>query len=82
MFNKFLEKAGISVMDVMEVAGPLLESGKSDKQAAKEVAHIFDDLIDFRKAVKGPAGAIIEAIDRPLFEAGVLAILKLKRKKE
>ena len=76
--KKILRRTGLTITDVLDIAAPLLEGGRTKKEAARQIANMLDDLVDFSELVKGIGGDILEAIDQPLFQAVVLAILKTK----
>lgn len=57
-----------------------IKAGAKPAQAAKEIAQIIDEMVDFRELVKGPVGAALEAIDFEVIRSLIRLGLVLPRK--
>ena len=71
---------GNQIRDLVEIARALLAEGTADGEAARVLARLLDDLLDFRALVPGPVGVALEAADRPVLRALAGLILAAARR--
>ncbi len=67
--------AQIPVDDVKALAAELLARGTPRAEVVDHLAAFVDDLVDWSKVVKGPAGFFLEASDGPLLKLVVGVIV-------
>lgn len=58
----------------------MVDAGERPAAAAKAVALLVDDLVDWSGVVKGPAGVVLEAVDRPLVRLAVSIVLRFSQR--
>ena len=67
--------------EVHELADSLLADGLSKDESAELISESLDEMLQFNRIIRGPAGAALEAIDGPVLKAAVKLVLAFSRKK-
>ena len=67
---------------MLDMADDLISGGMSKKTAAKEIAEVLDETVDFMALIPGPAGVALETIDGPVLQAVVQLVLTFAADKE
>lgn len=66
--------------EITELYDALVHAGEHPGQAAKQIAQVIDDRIDWREVVKGPVGVVLEAVDFEVIRTAIRLGLVLPRK--
>ena len=64
---------------IIDLADSLSEAGLTDQQVAKQIADFLDMILDFNVILRGPAGAVLEAIDNHILFAAITIIIKVSK---
>lgn len=67
--------SAVPVAEVRELAGILLERGHTVDEVVDQLAEVVDEAVDWTRVVKGPIGAVLEAVDRPVVRGVVRVIV-------
>ena len=66
---------------ILSVFRALLADGHSPKEARKEIIDLLDELIDLDELIEGPAGEVLEALDRPVIRLVIMFLTMTARRK-
>ena len=66
---------------ILSVFRALLADGHSPKEARKEIIDLLDELIDLDELIEGPAGEVMEALDRPVIRLVIMFLTMTARRK-
>lgn len=72
--------AGLPWGELRDAYDALLSQGHEPGDAAATVARLVDDFVDWQQIAPGAAGAVLEAIDRPLVRLVVSLGLRYSRR--
>lgn len=66
----------VPLSEIKDLVLAAIDGGLSEKEAVQHISEVLDAAIDFTTLIAGPAGAVIESVDRTFFRLVVRTLYR------